>query len=44
MFFKMGQWEWVIIDDLVPMSPDDEEIPLFANCKVGVTWSGKIGS
>jgi len=35
MFFKMGQWEWVIIDDLVPMSPDDEEIPLFANCKVG---------
>ncbi len=41
MFFKMGQWEWVIIDDLVPMSPDDEEIPLFANCKVGVTWSGQ---
>ena len=19
MFFKMGQWEWVIIDDLIPM-------------------------
>lgn len=25
MFFKMGQWEWVIIDDLIPMSPDEEE-------------------
>ena len=35
MFFKMGQWEWVIIDDLIPMSPDEEETPLFANCKVG---------
>lgn len=21
MFFKMGQWEWVVIDDLVPMQP-----------------------
>lgn len=35
MFFKMGQWEWVVIDDLVPMSPEDSETPLFANCKVG---------
>eukprot|EP00913_Durusdinium_trenchii_P010027 g9408.t1 len=24
-----------VIDDLVPMSPEDSETPLFANCKVG---------
>ncbi|CAJ1395150.1 unnamed protein product [Effrenium voratum] len=35
MFFKMGQWEWVIIDDLIPVSPEDSTTPLFANCKVG---------
>eukprot|EP00435_Cladocopium_sp_Y103_P064830 s215_g26.t1 len=38
MFFKMGQWEWVIIDDLIPMSPDEEETPLFANCKDMELW------
>ena len=39
MFYKMGGWEWVVIDDFVPVDPDTGTT-LFAGCNGPAVASG----